>query len=141
MFGRFLVLGICASIGTAAWAAPPALARSDAGNSLGRVRVTCAGTMVAAGQSSPGPIVSAGLIDFGARMVRGFGMGSQPILVLTAAEIDFGSAPPAGSAGTIVEGSIDRRSGVTRIVLRSSREPEKLLIESRLECEFEQPVS
>jgi len=141
MLGRFLFLGICASIGTAAFAAPPAQGKRDAEQAQDRLRLACTGTMLAAGQPSPGPVLSNGLVDFNARMVIGFGMGSQPILILTASEIDFGSTPQAGASGTIVEGSIDRQSGATRIVLRSAREPGALLLETQLECEFAQPVS
>ena len=141
MLRRFLLLGMCASIGSAASASQSALVENRAGRSQDQIRLACTGTMMTAGQPAPGPIVSTGVIDFQAQLVRGFGMGSQPILILTVSEIDFGSEPSDSPSGTIVEGSINRQSGATRIVLRSARAPDAVLIESVLKCEFEHPVS
>ena len=133
---------MCASIGTVAVAAPPGLSDSDVPKPSERLRVTCIGTTITADQPPPGSAVTAdGLIDFAARRVRGFGVGTQPIVVLTASDIGFGSAPPEGTAGYIVEGSIDRRSGGTRVLVRGQQRPAEVLIELRLDCKFEQPVS
>jgi hypothetical protein len=142
MPGRFLLAGIFASIGTMALAAAPGLPEGDARESAARLRLNCTGTMITADQPAPGgQVVADGLIDFAERRVRGFSVGSQPIVLLTASVIDFGSAPPAGTIGNIVEGSIDRQTGHTRIRVSSPRQPSEAKIELSLACEFEQPVS
>jgi hypothetical protein len=142
MLGRFVLLAVCASIGTAAFAASPAL-ESDAFGLSGRLRVTCTGTMITAGQPPPGgPILANGMIDFATRRVRGFGVGHQPITALTAASIAFGSSPPdAAWHGNIIEGLIDRQSGRTHVLVRSPKDPSEVRIELALSCEFERPVS
>ncbi len=142
MLGRCLFVGMCASIGTVALAGPAILPESDVPKPDGRLRLTCVGTMITGDQPPPGgTVVADGLIDFAARRISGFGVGSQPILVLTASDISFGSTPPQGAVGPIVEGSIDRRSGGTHIRVREQRQPGKILIELRLDCEFERSVS
>ena len=125
-----------------ALAAQPALPESDAPKPIERLRLSCTGAMIAEGQPLPGSrIVADGLIDFVGQRVQGFGVGSQPIIVLTASDIDFGSSPPEGARGDIVEGSIKRQTGTTRIVVRSPQDLSNVLIEMTLACEFERPVS
>jgi hypothetical protein len=126
-----------------ALAAQPALPGSDAPSPIERLRLTCTGAMIAEGQPLPGSrIMADGLIDFVGRRVQGFGVGSQPIIVLTASDIDFGSSPQGeGARGNIVEGSIKRQTGATRIVVRSPQDSSSVLIELTLACEFERPVS
>jgi hypothetical protein len=142
MFGRCLFVGMCASIGTAALAAQPALSESDVSKLGERLHLRCIGTTITGDQPPPGnPVMADGLIDFAARRVSGFGVGSHPILVLTASDIGFGSTPPEGAPGYVVEGSIDRRSGGTHVRVRKQQEPAEVLIELRLDCEVEQPVS
>ncbi len=140
MLGRFVLLAACASIGTAAFAVPPV---SESSAPAERLRVSCTGTMMTAGQPPPGgPIIANGLIDFAGQRVSGFGVGSQPIVVLTASHIAFGTSPSEGARrGNIVEGSIDRRTGETRVLVRSPQDPSKVRIEETLDCEFEPPVS
>lgn len=133
---------MCASIGTVALAAQPVLSESDVSKLGERLRLTCIGTTIIGDQPQPGsPIMANGLIDFAGRRVNGFGVGSQPILVLTASDIGFGSTPQQGATGYVVEGSIDRRSGGTHVRVRKRQDPSEVLIELRLDCEFEQPVS
>jgi len=142
MLGRYLLVGMCALIGPVAIAAQPPLSESDVSKLGDRLRLTCVGTTMTGDQPPPGsPVIADGLIDFAARRVSGFGVGSQPILVLTASDIGFGSAPQQGAAGYIVEGSIDRRSGGTHVRVSKQQEPAEVLIELRLDCEFEQPIS
>jgi hypothetical protein len=142
MRGRFTLLGLCASIGTAAFAAPPGFESSTPGPSE-RLRANCTGTMITADQPPPGgPIMANGLIDFAGQRVRGFGVGSQPIVVLTASHITFGSSPPdAAWHGNIIEGTINRQTGETRVLVRSPHDPARVRIEVALHCEFERPVS
>ncbi len=130
-------------MGTTALAAPGVASASDTPASIERLRVSCVGTTITADQPPPGgPVVANGLIDFVERRVLGFGVGSQPIVVLTASDISFGSSPQEGARlGNIVEGSIDRQTGSTRIVVRAPQDPSGVVIELRLGCEFEQPVS
>lgn len=142
MLGRFVLLGVCAAIGTAAFAASPIL-EGDASVPGGRLRVSCTGTMITADQPPPGgSILANGVIDFAARRVRGFGVGRHPITVLTASSIAFGSSPPdAAWHGNIIEGLIDRRTGKTRILVRSPKDASHVRIELALNCEFMRPVS
>ncbi len=142
MLGRFLLAGLCVSVGTMAFAASTAISETGASEPIERLRATCVGTMATAGVPPPGSSIMAdGLIDFVEKRVHGFGVGSQPIEVVTIAEIDFGSSPSGGGRGSIVKGSIDRRSGNTRIVVRSAQDPSDIRIEMRLDCDFERPVS
>jgi hypothetical protein len=142
MLGRFLLAGLCVSVGTTAFAASTAISETGASEPIERLRITCVGTMATAGVPPPGSsIVADGLIDFVDKRVRGFGVGSQPIEVVTISEIDFGSSPPGEGRGNIVSGSIDRQSGNTRIVVRSALDPSDIRIEMRLDCDFERPVS
>ena len=142
MFGRFLLVGIYASIGTAAFAAPIPK-ESEAPAQSERLRATCTGTLLTADMPPPGSrIMADGTLDLVGRRVDGFGLSSQPIVVLTAAEIDFGSSPPADARfGMIVEGSIDRRTGATSIVVRGMKDPSDVRIKMTLDCRFEQPLS
>lgn len=140
---RFLLLGLCALMATTALAAPVDLAESRAPQSNERLRLACLGTMITADQPAPGgKIMANGWLDLAKRRVSGFGVGSQPIVLQSAARISFGSAPPADELrGHIIEGSIDRLSGSTRVLVRSRHDPSKIVIELKLDCEFEEPVS
>jgi len=143
MFGRFLLMGLFASIGTAGLAAAPLSTAADKPVPAEQLRVTCTGTLLGMDQPAPGSRVMAnGLIDFTGQRVRGFGIASQPIVVLTASEVDFGSLPSEGAErGNIVRGSINRTTGETHIVVRTLHDPSVVRIELSLDCEFEPPVS
>jgi hypothetical protein len=142
MLGRFLLVGMSASMAQFAVAAAPTVSGVDAERPA-ELRLSCIGAMHTKDIPPPGSRVMAdGLIDFAGRRVQGFGLGGQPILVLTASNVRFGSSPqvdPAG--GNIVEGWIDRASGRTRIIVRSPRTPSDIEIEMTLDCKFEEPVS
>ena len=96
-----------------------------------RFFLTCIGTMRTAGAPAV-PITANGLVDLGGKRVAGFGVGSAPILVMTDALIGFGSA--ADADGDRVEGSLDRQTGKTRIVVRAARDPSDELIAMDLDC-------
>lgn len=109
----------------------------------GIVRLACAGTLIAGHEgSSESPIVASGTIDFIKKQVRGFGLGSAPIVFTSAAEVRFGSSPlvEAREAQTI-EGAIDRLTGKTSIIVSSAREPALRLIAMTLDCRMTPPVS
>jgi len=103
-----------------------------------RFLLTCIGTMRTAG-APPMPITANGLVDLGSKRVAGFGVGSAPILVATEAVIGFGSAVSA--EGNRVEGSLDRQTGKTRIVVRAASDPAEELIAMDLDCRPAPPIS
>ncbi len=103
-----------------------------------RFFLTCIGTMRTAGAPSV-PITANGLVDLGGRRVAGFGVGSAPILVMTDALIGFGTA--TGGDGERVEGSLDRQTGKTRVVVRAARNPSVELIAMDLDCRSAPPIS
>jgi hypothetical protein len=142
MLGRFLLVGMSASMAQFAVAAAPPVSGVDADRTT-ELRLSCIGVMHTKDIPPPGSQVMAdGLIDFAGRRVQGFGLGGQPILVLTASNVRFGSPPQADqTGGDIVEGWIDRESGRTRIVVRAPRSPSEIQIEMTLDCKFEEPVS
>lgn len=87
-------------------------------------------------------IIANGLIDYDQPSVRGFGVSRQPIVVLTASTIRFGSAPPDTAwHGNIVEGDIDRTTGAAQIVVRSPQRSSEVLIALDLTCEFSPLIS
>jgi hypothetical protein len=96
-----------------------------------RFFLTCVGTMRTAGVPSV-PIAANGLVDLASRRMVGFGVGSAPILVMSEALIAFGSA--ADADGNRVEGSLDRLTGKTRIVVQAAKEPSEELIGMELDC-------
>ncbi len=122
---------------------PPALTAVGVVSPVEQQRLTCVGTLMTKDIPPPGSHVMAdGLIDFARRRVEGFGLGGQPIIVLTASDVRFGSpAPEDPGQSNVVEGWIDRQSGSTRIVVRSQRDPSEVQIEFTLDCEFDRPNS
>ena len=107
------------------------------------VRLACAGTLIAGGEGSPGsPIVASGTIDFIKNQVRGFGLGSAPIVFTSAAEVRFGTSPLVEPReARTVDGAIDRVTGKTSIVVRSTRESALRLIAMTLDCRLTPPIS
>ncbi len=111
----------------------------SAGGSLAnpeRFGLACRGAMMTANHRSPGDqILADGIVDLKGRRVSGLGIGSAPILSASAIEVKFGTPLQEKQAGHhLVEGTIDRLSGVTHVVVRSGKAPEMVLIEMRLEC-------
>jgi hypothetical protein len=107
------------------------------------VRLACAGTLIAGEDSLTGsPIAASGTIDFIKMQVRGFGLGSAPIVFTSAAEVRFGTSPLVEPKGAqTIEGAIDRVTGKTSIVVRSTREPALRLIAMTLDCRLTPPIS
>lgn len=107
------------------------------------VRLACAGTLVSGTEGAPvSPISASGTIDFIKMQVRGFGVGSAPIVFTSAAEIRFGTSPLVEPRGAqTIEGAIDRITGRTSIVVRSVRDPALRLIAMTLDCRMTPPVS
>jgi hypothetical protein len=113
----------------------------SAGGSLAhpeRFGLACRGALMTANQRSPGDqILTDGIVDLKGRRVSGLGIGSAPILSASAVEVKFGTPlqEQEKQAGRhLVEGTIDRLSGMTHVVVRSGKAPEMVLIEMRLEC-------
>jgi len=121
-----------------------------------RFMLSCAGAMATDGRladrNDPGQdIIASAIVDLGSRQVSGFGLGSSPIVVVNGAVIGFGSAAidavtpvaedrsagPAAKTGTIVEGTIDRITGRTRIAVHPAADPAVVLIAMTLACDFE----
>jgi hypothetical protein len=103
----------------------------DVAPETGGLRLVCSGTMTIAGVDAPPQKVSSGgIVDFDGMRVDGFGMGSEPIVYVSPARIDFGSATAGGHG----EGSIDRATGATRVSIRQAGDPTRELFTMRLEC-------
>jgi hypothetical protein len=101
-----------------------------------RFRLACTGFLMTAGQEPPGSrIIADGIVDFSEMRVRGLGIGSAQIVSATAAEIRFGSSPFKATVGAhAVEGTINRISGETRLVVRLPKAPSAVVIAMDLDC-------
>jgi hypothetical protein len=137
MIAKAILVGVAMTWATAAHAVDGAPQQDEI------VRLACSGTLMTGGDNAPGsPIVAGGTIDFIKMQVRGFGLGSAPIVFTSAAEVRFGSSPLVEPrAAQTVEGAIDRVTGKTSIVVRSAREPALRLIAMTLDCRMTPPVS
>lgn len=110
-----------------------ALASADVLGDGDRTRLACSGVMVSPVAGIPDqPILANGVIDLASMRVNGFGVGSQRIVMLTAARVVFGTAAEAGN----VEGSIDRTTGVMRIDVHEADDPSVYVMSMRLDCGF-----
>jgi type II secretory pathway pseudopilin PulG len=117
-----------------------------------RFLLSCTGAMATDGRApdrndTADRIVATAVVDLTTQRISGFGIGSAPIVVSTPAMIGFGNGgvdtltlaaetarPPGAKTGTLVEGSFDRLSGVTTVVVHPASEPERVLIAMRLDC-------
>lgn len=101
-----------------------------------RLHLACAGFMMTAGQESPGSrIVANGIVDLADKRVRGFGIGSARIVSATAEEVRFGSLPFGKTDGPhTIEGTINRISGKTQVVVWSASGVSGVVIEMDLDC-------
>ena len=134
MLGRFLLAGIFCLVSTAG----PALANEGVSAPAERQRLTCTGMMMTPDMKPPGTkLVADGMVDLGAMRVRGFGMGSVPIVLLTDSRIVFS----ASGGGPGIDGTIDRRTGATRIVVHPAKKPQDELIGMTLTCRFVPAIS
>jgi hypothetical protein len=124
------------AVGTAVMAAAWAEAAESPVLEDERLSLTCTGFLTTTGQRPPGSrIVADGIIDFLEMRVRGFGIGSAPIVSATAEEIKFGSSPVEMTVGAhTIEGSVDRISGETRVVVWSPKTPRSVVIAMNLDC-------
>jgi hypothetical protein len=121
-----------------------------------RFMLSCTGAMATGGRAAdPGDpdqsIVASGLVDLAGRQVSGFGLGGSPIVVVTDTVIGFGSPAvdtltrvaearttrPAPQTGPVVEGTIDRATGATRIAVHPASDPAAVIIAMTLDCVFE----
>lgn len=102
-----------------------------------RFSLTCTGFLMTAGQKPPGSrIVADGMVDLLHMRVLGLGIGSAPIVSATADEVKFGSSPVRQAVGAhTIEGTIDRVSGETRVVVRSARDSRSIVIAMDLDCQ------
>jgi hypothetical protein len=161
MRGRILVLGavlIATPLAGASFspAASVGSTLDDTTVADERFLLSCTGAMATDGsamadRSDPaGRIVASAMVDLAHAQVSGFGLGGSPIVVLTDAVIGFGSAAvdtvtmvaeprtakPSAQTGTVVEGTIDRATGATRIVVRPAADPARIVIAMTLDCVF-----
>lgn len=79
-----------------------------------------------------------GVVDLVQGNVNGFGLGGQPIRSVTRQEIAFGDGAGLTGKGRI-EGSIDRRTLETRIVVHSVRAQDDPVMAMRLACHIAAP--
>jgi hypothetical protein len=133
MIGRLLIFGagISAASAQSAMQSPP----------IERFRLICTGDMASGDASQPAtPLLVDGMVDLGSRSVRGFGLSGQPIQSVSDREIAFGTDRRAGTAGLLVEGSIDRATWRTAITVRAPGDPAHPLMAMRLDCAMKPPV-
>ena len=121
----------------------------------GRIFLTCSGAMSTAGlpdsRDPGGRIVANGVVDLESLRVAGFGIGAQPVVLVTPEIVAFGTAAAAGDdraivkvadkagrggepAGTVVEGSFDRNSGAITVVVRSAADRSGVVLAMALQC-------
>jgi len=102
-----------------------------------RFSLACSGFLMTAGQKPPGNRVSAdGMIDLIGMRVLGLGIGSAPIVSASDDEVKFGTSPAREAVGAhTIEGTIDRISGETRVVVRSASTPWTVIIAMDLVCQ------
>ena len=154
MRGRYLVLG-AVLIAAALPGVTIALAASnaDVGERIAadeRFLLSCTGAMSTGGRADADRVAANAMVDLANRSVNGFGIGSSPIVVVNDAVIAFGVAPvdlvtrvaePRAATpqvgGPTIEGTIDRTSGATRIVVHPAADPAGVLIAMTLDCAFE----
>jgi hypothetical protein len=103
---------------------------------VARLRLACTGFMMTAGQEPPGSrIIADGVVDFPEMRVRGFGIGSVRIVSATAEKVKFGSSPLEETVGAhTFEGTINRITGETQVVVRSAKAPSAVVIAMDLDC-------
>jgi hypothetical protein len=137
MIAKAILVGVAMTCATAAHAVDGAPQQDEI------VRLACAGTLISGGEGAPeSAIAASGTIDFIKMQVRGFGLGSAPIVFTSAAEVRFGTSPLVEPRGAqTIEGAIDRVTGKTSIVVRSVREPALRLIAMTLDCRLTPPIS
>jgi len=98
--------------------------------------LACTGAMMTTGQKPPGSqIMADGIVNLSGKLVSGFGVGNATILSVTQDEVKFGTPFLERHAGRqVVEGTIDRLSGATHVIVRSGKTRKTTLIEMHLEC-------
>jgi hypothetical protein len=102
-----------------------------------RFSLACTGLLMTAGQKPPGSrIVADGMVDLRRMRVLGLGIGSATVVSATAAEVRFGSSAVRETVGAhTIEGTIDRISGETRVVVRSAGASGAVVIAMDLDCQ------
>jgi hypothetical protein len=132
MLARLLILCASAAIASAA-------SIVDAPTSADRFRLACSGTLApSADRPVASPIMADGIVDLVKGNVYGFGLGGQPIRSVTLRQIAFGDGAGLTATGRI-EGSIDRQTLETRIVVHARGMDEDPLIAMRLACHIAGP--
>ena len=108
-----------------------------------QIELTCTGTLITGKNDMADSRISAdGAVDFVSRRVRGFGIGSAPIVFVSATELKFGSSLTGPQSGAhMIEGSINRTTGKTRIIVRLAKDPTRILIDMNLDCQLTPSVS
>lgn len=131
MIPKLIAIGALCVLAPVAWAA-----ESPEGSDDDHVALVCNGFMLVEGQAPPGSQIEAnGFIDFHGMRIRGLGIGSAPIVSVTAETVRFGaSLLKTTDRGHSVDGTIDRLSGETLIFVRSAKTPRTTLIAMELDC-------
>lgn len=130
-----------------------AAAPGKATEAAGRFLLSCNGAMATDGspradRNDPTrQVMASAVIDLDTGSVNGFGVGAVAVVTVTPGMIGFGNgggdtftlaAEPATKRatvpGTIVEGSFDRVSGATTVVVHPASDPERVLIAMNLDC-------
>lgn len=127
-----------ALVGAALFFSTLAQADEEASQPISEIALACTGTMIAEGQEPPGSrILADGVVNLQSMRVRGFGMGSTTVISASATEVEFGStALMEMRQGHTVEGTLNRQTGRTRIVVRSVKDVSSVLIDMDLECQL-----
>jgi len=131
MFAKALLIGAM-FIWTSA-----AKAEDDASEEAVVIKLTCSGVMLTEGQASPGSrILADGVVNIDALRVTGFGIGSVALVSASDTKLAFASTPLQAMRGShTIEGEIDRMTWSTRIVVRSTKDAARILIDMDLECQ------
>ena len=106
-----------------------------------RFHLACSGTMAAPADSpTTSQILADGQVDIVGGNVNGFGLGGQSIYLVSDTHIAFGSGI-GGRGNRLIEGSIDRQTLATRILVGSMHGVETPMMTMRLDCRMTPPLA
>jgi len=106
-----------------------------------RFHLACSGTLAApADSAASAAILADGRVDMVGGNVNGFGLGGQPIRAISDTHIEFGSGI-GRSGGRLIDGSIDRDTLETRILVHSIHGVETPVMAMRLDCRVTPPLA
>jgi hypothetical protein len=100
--------------------------------------LACSGTLATPANAVVSEILADGQVDIETRTIHGFGLGGQPVRSIDATYISFGGGI-GGRGERLIEGSIDRQTLETRIVVYGSDDEGDPLMAIRLDCRMVLP--